>query len=61
LESDDSRGGKTFVHEESFSGVLAFIMGTNFLAGWIGVRDKTLKGFGAYNEDLKKWYEREEM
>jgi hypothetical protein len=37
--------------------VLSFLFGENWLAGLIGIRAKTGRGFEAYNRDLKAWCE----
>jgi hypothetical protein len=55
--STTSPGNTTFVHEEEFSGLLAFIMGEGLLARWVGLRETTRKAFVGYNEDLKRWCE----
>jgi hypothetical protein len=51
------QGGTTFVHEEKFTGLLAFIMGDSFVARLIGIRESTKGGFERYNRDLKTWCE----
>lgn len=55
--SSTSPGNTTFVHEEVFSGLLAFLMGDGIVARWVGLAEKTRKGFVGYNEDLKRWCE----
>ena len=51
------QGGTKFTQKEEFRGILAFIMGDNFVARWIGIREKTRKGWNRYNDDLKVWCE----
>ncbi|OKL60323.1 hypothetical protein UA08_04455 [Talaromyces atroroseus] len=51
------QGGTKFTQKEEFKGFLAFIMGDNFVARWIGTMEKTRKGWNKYNEDLKAWCE----
>ncbi|KAK6523169.1 hypothetical protein TWF694_006064 [Orbilia ellipsospora] len=55
--SSQTQGGTTFTHEEKFTGLLSFIMGSNVAANSIGLRASTQKGFEKYNVDLKKWCE----
>ncbi|KAF8864632.1 hypothetical protein BDZ45DRAFT_721605 [Acephala macrosclerotiorum] len=58
--STSSPGHTNFIHEEEFSGLLAFLMGEGILARWFGLREKTRKRFVGYNEDLKRWCEVED-
>ncbi|KAF2190116.1 hypothetical protein K469DRAFT_560380 [Zopfia rhizophila CBS 207.26] len=53
-----THGGTTFVQEEKFTGILAFLMGDGFVARSIGLREKTKRGWESYNRDLKTWCER---
>ncbi|KAF3921085.1 hypothetical protein AA313_de0206654 [Arthrobotrys entomopaga] len=55
--SSQTPGGTTFVHEETFNGMLSFMMGGNFAANAIGLKANTEKGFTRYNQDFKKWCE----
>jgi hypothetical protein len=55
--SATTQGGTTFVHEESFTGLLAFLMGVGFVARLTGLHERTKKGFMVYNLDLKNWCE----
>jgi hypothetical protein len=55
--STKTQGGTTFVHEESFTGILAFLMGEGFVARSVGLRESTKRGFEGYNKDLKAWCE----
>jgi hypothetical protein len=45
------------VHEESFTGILAFMMGEGFVARSMGLRESTRRGFEGFNKDLKAWCE----
>ncbi|RDL37268.1 uncharacterized protein BP5553_04701 [Venustampulla echinocandica] len=42
-----------FIHEEQFSGLLAFMIGDNWFARSVGLRRKTEAGFKGFNVDLK--------
>jgi hypothetical protein len=33
-------------------------MGEGWLAGWLGFREKTVEGWGRFNEELKVWCEK---
>jgi hypothetical protein len=33
------------------------MMGEGWVAGKTGMREKTMKGWGGFNEDLKRWCE----
>ena len=44
----------TRVLHEKFEGVLKFIVGEGVVAGWLGVGEKTRKGFAQWNEDFKR-------
>ncbi|KAH8891454.1 hypothetical protein GQ53DRAFT_746562 [Thozetella sp. PMI_491] len=57
--STKTQGGTRFVHEETFSGPVAFLMGEGFAARSVGLKEKTVKGFETYNKDLKTWCETE--
>jgi hypothetical protein len=59
--SETVSGGTTFTQEERFYGVLGFLMGENFIAKRAGFREKTLKGWERFNQDLKKWCEASEV
>lgn len=52
--STKTPGGTTFVQGEDFSGILTFLM-----AEWSSFRASTVKGFEAFNQDLKKRCENE--
>ena len=45
------------MHEETFTGILAFLMGEGFVARSMGLRESTKRGFEGYNKDLKAWCE----
>ncbi|KAK4912634.1 hypothetical protein LTR66_017269 [Elasticomyces elasticus] len=47
--SQATPGGTTFVQQETFSGLLAFLMGE----GW-SMRTSTIKGWRAFDESLKR-------
>lgn len=52
--------GTRMVHEEMFSGFLSsLLMGNNWLAGFIGIRDQSQKNFQQWTEDFKKRCENE--
>ncbi|RLL93320.1 hypothetical protein CFD26_101684 [Aspergillus turcosus] len=48
-----------FIHEESFTGLLSFLMGNGFLASYAGFGENSKKGFDGFNHDLKAWVEQE--
>ena len=56
-ESQVTEGGTTFVHEEVFSGPLAFTVGEGAAARMLGLREKARVGFEGFNEDFKRWIE----
>lgn len=56
-ESEITKGATTFIQEEQFSGLLAFIVGEGAIAKMIGLKEKTRNGFERFNGDLKKWVE----
>lgn len=56
-ESKTTAGGTTFIQEEQFSGVLAFIIGDGTVGKMLGFREKTREGFEGFNRDFKKWVE----
>lgn len=45
------------MQEELFSGLLSPLMGESFLANVMKGKEKTKKGFEAYNRDFKAWCE----
>jgi hypothetical protein len=57
-QSTKTQDGTTFVHEEKFTGILAFMIGEGFVARLIGLRKSTKEGFEGFNRDLKAWCER---
>jgi hypothetical protein len=55
---DVEGGAKTrLVHEESFSGLLAGIMGEGWMSSMSALRGDTIKGFEGFNADFKRWVE----
>ena len=54
-----SAGQTTFVHEESFEGLLGWIMSDSELARWTGVREKARMSFEQFNADFKGWVEKD--
>jgi hypothetical protein len=53
-------GGTTFLQEETFTGLLGGLYGDGVLAKSVGVKEKTLKGWEGFNEDLKRVVEAEQ-
>ncbi|KAJ4372814.1 hypothetical protein N0V86_008180 [Didymella sp. IMI 355093] len=53
-------GGTTFVQEETFTGLLGGLYGDGVLAKSAGMKEKTLKGWEGFNEDLKRVVEAEQ-
>lgn len=51
--------GTRMVHEEVFSGFLSWIMGDNWLAGYLGLRDQSQRNFRQWTEEFKKRCENE--
>ncbi|KAF2660417.1 hypothetical protein K491DRAFT_589303 [Lophiostoma macrostomum CBS 122681] len=51
--SKTTPGGTTFSQEETFSGMLSFMMGEGFLGNQLGMKEKTKTGWEKYNADLK--------
>jgi len=49
--------GTLLSHQESFSGILAFMMGNSSLAKWMGQKEKTEAGFHDFNKRFKSWVE----
>jgi len=47
-------GHTTFVHEETFTGLLGGVMGDNWISSAAGLRSETQKGFESFNKDLKE-------
>ncbi|KAL3495918.1 hypothetical protein BJX62DRAFT_232805 [Aspergillus germanicus] len=45
------------VHEESFSGLLAGIMGEGWMSSLSALRGDSIKGFEGFNADFKRWVE----
>jgi hypothetical protein len=56
-QSENLKGGTTFIHEEVFSGLLGSLMGEGPLAKMLGFREKTKRGFEGFNGDFKTWVE----
>lgn len=52
-----SPGNTTFVQEEKFSGLLGGLTGGNWVANWMGLRAKTIRGFERFNRDFGRWVE----
>ncbi|RHZ67165.1 uncharacterized protein CDV56_109190 [Aspergillus thermomutatus] len=50
-----------FVHEETFTGLLSFLMGESFVARYVGLMEDSRKGYDGFNHDLKSWVEKESM
>ncbi|KAF4232527.1 hypothetical protein CNMCM6457_004853 [Aspergillus fumigatiaffinis] len=48
-----------FVQEETFTGLLSFLMGEGFLARYVGLGEDSRKGYDWFNHDLKAWIEGE--
>lgn len=59
VEDEEGEEGKKtlFVHGEEFSGILGWIIGDGWIAGCLGMRVKTTRGFEGFNADLKAWCE----
>ncbi len=58
-ESEITKGATTFIHEEKFSGLLAFMIGEGAVGKMMGFNEKTRKGYERFNIDFKKWVEGE--
>ncbi|KAG4442826.1 hypothetical protein IFR05_001707 [Cadophora sp. M221] len=59
-ESQVTKGDTTFVHGESFSGLLGWMAGTGWVASKMGSQEGIKKGkeeIDRFNEDLKSWVE----
>ena len=54
-------GCTLFVYDETFSGLLSFLFGENWLARLIRLWASMVKGFERYNGDLKVWCEEGEV
>ncbi|KAL2826446.1 hypothetical protein BDW59DRAFT_160966 [Aspergillus cavernicola] len=58
VRGGEEEGGRTkLIHEENFTGLLAGVMGEGYLAGMLGMRESSRKGFDGFNEDFKAWVE----
>jgi hypothetical protein len=54
----ESGDGTEFTQTEVFGGALGWIMGESWVAGKMGMREKTIRGWEGFNEDFKKWCEK---
>lgn len=55
-----TKGDTTFVHRESFSGLLGWIAGTGWVASKMESQEGIRKGqeeIDKFNQDLKRWVE----
>ncbi|KAL6232010.1 hypothetical protein BDW75DRAFT_243369 [Aspergillus navahoensis] len=48
------------VHGENFTGLLAGVYGEGWLSRMVGLKKEGEQGFRAFNDDLKRWVEREQ-
>lgn len=55
--SEQGQSRTRFVHEETFTGLLSFLMGESFLARYVGLAEDSRKGFAGFNHDFKAWVE----
>ena len=53
MDSKKTPGGTTFVQGEVFEGALAWLFGSNWVVGSMGMRRKMQKTFEKFNGDLK--------
>lgn len=53
-ETRDGVNGCKFEHGERFGGLTSFMMGEGWVAGLLGIRKMSEKGFAAFNADLKR-------
>lgn len=56
---ESSEGGQAtdFFQEETFTGLLSWMMDDNFLARKIGQRASLVKSYEGFNADFKNWVE----